>query len=63
MVRGSITMRKYNIGDRLIYKIDGRTVEFRGYSGHDADGVYVYPLSSYGNELYVSIKSLTGVSQ
>ena len=56
-------MRQYNIGDRLIYKIDGRTVEFRGYSEHDLDGAYVYPLSSYGNELYVSIKSLTEVSQ
>lgn len=54
---------QYKIGDRLIYKIDGRTVEFRGYAEHDLDGAYVYPLSGYGNELYVSITSLTEVSQ
>ena len=56
-------MKRYNVGDRLIYKIDGRTVEFRGYSGHDVDGVYVYPMSGYGSELYTSIESLTEVSQ
>jgi hypothetical protein len=56
-------MRQYKIGDRLIHKIDGRTVEFRGYAEHDLDGAYVYPLYGYGNELYVSVKSLTGAAQ
>ena len=56
-------MNRHKIGDRLIYKIDGRTVEFRGYSQHDVDGAYVYPMSGYGSELYTSIESLTEVPQ
>jgi hypothetical protein len=54
-------MRQHKIGDKLIYKIDGRTVEFMGYAEHDLDGAYVYPLSSHGPELYVSITSLVEV--
>lgn len=45
-------------GDKLIYKLDGRIVEFRGYADNDADGAYIYPLSGYGGELYVSIRQL-----
>ena len=51
-------MRKYKIGDKLIYAPDKRVVEFRGYAEHDTDGAYIYPLSGYGNECYVSIKQL-----
>ena len=49
---------KYKIGDKLIYTLDKRLVEFRGYAQHDTDGAYIYPLSGYGSELYVSIKQL-----
>ena len=49
---------KYKIGDKLIYTLDKRLVEFRGYAQHDTDGAYIYPLSGYGRELYVAIKQL-----
>ena len=51
-------MTKYKIGDKLIYTLGKRVVEFRGYAQHDTDGAYIYPLSGCGNELYVSIKQL-----
>ena len=51
-------MRKYKIGDKLTYTPDKRVVEFRGYAEHDTDGAYIYPLSGYGNEFYVSTKQL-----
>ncbi len=51
-------MKKYKIGDKLFYTFDKRVVLFRGYAEHDTDGAYIYPLSGYGNECYVSIKQL-----
>jgi hypothetical protein len=51
-------MRRHKIGDKLIYKIDGRTVEFMGYAEHDLDGAYVYPISTSGREFYTSLKLL-----
>jgi hypothetical protein len=51
-------MRQHKIGDKLIYKIDGRTVEFMGYAEHDLDGAYVYPVSTSGREFYTSLKLL-----
>jgi hypothetical protein len=51
-------MRSHKIGDKLIYKIDGRTVEFMSYAEHDLDGVYVCPVSTSGREFYTSLKLL-----
>ena len=56
-------MKRYKVGNKLIYKLDRRIVEFRGYAEHDPDGAYIYPLSGYGNELYVSIKQLKEINQ
>lgn len=46
------------IGDRLIYKIDGRTVEITWLSEHDPDGAYVRPVHTSGPEFYTSLKLL-----
>lgn len=51
------------IGEKLIYKLDGRIVEFRGYAENDPDGAYIYPLTGYGGELYVSIRQLETINQ
>ena len=51
-------MRRHKIGDKLIYKIDGRTVEFMGYAEHDLDGAYVHPINTCGREFYTSLKLL-----
>lgn len=51
-------MRQYNIGDRLIYKIDGSKVEITCLSEYDGDGVYVCPVSTGGREFYTSPKLL-----
>ena len=51
-------MRRYKIGDRLIYKIDGSKVEITCLSEYDGDGVYVCPVSTSGREFYTSLKLL-----
>lgn len=51
-------MRQRKIGDKLIYKIDGRTVEITYLSEHDPDGVYVCPVFTSGREFYTSLKLL-----
>jgi hypothetical protein len=55
---GGVDMRQHKIGDKLTYKIDGRTVEFMGYAEHDLDGAYVYPVFTSGREFYTSLKLL-----
>ena len=46
------------IGKRLIYILDGSTVEITYLSEHDLDGVYVRPVFTSGREFYTSLKLL-----
>ena len=46
------------VGSKLIYILDGSTVEITYLSEHDLDGVYVRPVSTSGREFYTSLKLL-----
>jgi hypothetical protein len=51
-------MKRYIIGQRLIYTKDGSMVDFMGYAEHDRTGAYVSPCCKNGPEMYIDVRQL-----